>query len=89
MNKTTKFLINVSLGVQISCINSEENSNTASTDKIKIESQGVNIDYDDIKNGDTTLLFIHGWNIDKTYWANQIAFFSFTCIVTIYFTITT
>ena len=45
-------------------------------EKIKIENQGVNIVYDDAKIGETVLLFIHGFGIDKSYWTNQTAFFS-------------
>ena len=26
--------------------------------------------------GDTTLFFIHGWNLDATYWQNQVTEFS-------------
>jgi pimeloyl-ACP methyl ester carboxylesterase len=37
----------------------------------KIENKGVNIVYDDSKKGDTTLVFIHGWGINKSYWKNQ------------------
>jgi sigma-B regulation protein RsbQ len=36
----------------------------------------VKIDYNIYGRGDTTLLFIHGWNIDQTYWANQVSSFS-------------
>ena len=41
-----------------------------------VQDNGVNIDYTDSKNGDTTLLFIHGWGINKTYWTNQATYFS-------------
>lgn len=50
-------------------------SKVTSNDLIKIDNQGVNIDYTDSKIGDTTLLFIHGWGINKTYWINQVAHF--------------
>lgn len=45
-------------------------------EKIKIENQSVSIEYDDSKIGDTVLLFIHGFGIDRTYWTNETAFFS-------------
>lgn len=44
--------------------------------KIEVNNQGVRIDYTDSKVGDTVLLFIHGWGINQTYWADQVAHFS-------------
>lgn len=41
-----------------------------------IQNNGVLIDYTDSKRGDTTLMFIHGWGINKTYWNEQVAHFS-------------
>lgn len=48
-----------------------------SVDKQKqiIKDRGVNIDYTDTGHGDTTLLFVHGWCLNKTYWASQVKFF--------------
>lgn len=43
--------------------------------KIKIVSNNVYIDYTDTGSGDTTLLFVHGWCINKTYWENQVIYF--------------
>lgn len=68
-------LFTVLIVLQYSCNNPATNSKTTSLKKIKIENQGVNIDYSDTRVGDTTLLFIHGWNINKSYWASQITFF--------------
>lgn len=36
----------------------------------------VRLNYKLTGAGDTTLLFIHGWNLDQTYWQNQVADFS-------------
>ena len=44
--------------------------------KIEVEDQGVKIAYTDTGKGDTTLLFVHGWCINKSYWTDQVAFFS-------------
>lgn len=41
-----------------------------------IKNNGVNIAYIDTHKGDTTLLFVHGWCINKGYWGNQLAYFS-------------
>jgi len=40
-----------------------------------VNNQGVNISYTDTGKGDTTLLFVHGWCLNKSYWTNQEAFF--------------
>jgi len=76
MNNITKTLISISLLFQYACNNADPSAKTVSTTPVKIENQGVNIVYSDSKTGDTVLLFIHGWAIDQSYWANQVAFFS-------------
>jgi len=76
MNSVSKFCIGVLFFLQYACNNSDTNSKATSLEKIKVENKGVNIDYFDSRVGDTTLLFIHGWNIDKTYWENQADYFS-------------
>jgi pimeloyl-ACP methyl ester carboxylesterase len=50
-------------------------SSSPSTTKTQIHDQGVNIAYTDTGSGDTTLLFVHGWCINKGYWSNQVAYF--------------
>jgi len=40
-----------------------------------VKNQNVIIDYTDTHTGDTTLLFVHGWCINKTYWSDQVAYF--------------
>lgn len=52
----------------------------SSTDKSNatvptISSLGSTIAYTDTHKGDTTLLFIHGWGINRGYWESQINFF--------------
>jgi pimeloyl-ACP methyl ester carboxylesterase len=51
-------------------------SSSTSTAKTQIHDQGVNIAYTDTGSGDTALLFVHGWCINKGYWSNQVAYFS-------------
>lgn len=41
----------------------------------KISSQGTDIAYYDSGSGDTTLLFVHGWDINKEYWTQQVEHF--------------
>ena len=44
--------------------------------KIKIRNNQVEISYYQQGKGDTILLFLHGWCIDKTYWNCQLNYFS-------------
>ena len=43
-----------------------------STDKIQINNNGVLINYETCGEGNITLLFVHGWAINQTYWAKQV-----------------
>jgi pimeloyl-ACP methyl ester carboxylesterase len=43
---------------------------------ISIDNNGVKIAFTDTGKSDTTLLFVHGWAINKEYWANQVLYFS-------------
>ena len=40
-----------------------------------IHNHGINIAFTDTGKSDTTLLFIHGWAINKGYWADQLSYF--------------
>ncbi len=44
--------------------------------QITIRDKQVEINYFQQGQGDTTLLFLHGWCINGTYWANQFEYFS-------------
>ncbi len=44
-------------------------------DPKNVSDNGVHIDYTDTGKGDTTLFFVHGWCLDKSYWDDQAAFF--------------
>ena len=74
--KLVKVLAGVLLLIQCACTNSTPDSKTGASEHITIDNQGVVIEYTDTRKGDTTLLFIHGWAIDQTYWTNQVTFFS-------------
>lgn len=41
----------------------------------EIYNLGSRIDYDMSGEGDTTLLFVHGWCINKSYWESQMKYF--------------
>ena len=40
-----------------------------------IERDGITIEYSDCGEGPVTLLFVHGWNINKEYWEAQMDYF--------------
>ncbi len=44
--------------------------------QVTIRDKQVEINYFQQGQGDTTLLFLHGWCIDGTYWENQVDYFS-------------
>ena len=44
--------------------------------QISIRDKQVEINYYQQGQGDTTVLFLHGWCIDGTYWKNQVEYFS-------------
>ncbi|WP_337042094.1 alpha/beta fold hydrolase [Emticicia sp. 17c] len=82
-----KIFIGLLAGLQLSCGNTTTSSNTLSfstdttkkttvLENIKVENKGVVIKYDDSKKGDTTLVFVHGWGINRTYWEKQTPFFA-------------
>src|ERR1700733_11580419 len=66
------------LGLQFSCNNGADQQPVASAPAAhpEISRDGVHIDYSENGKGDTTLLFLHGWAIDKTYWDAQVAHFA-------------
>ena len=47
-------------------------------DQVTIRDKQVEINYFQQGQGDTTLLFLHGWCIDGMYWKNQVDYFSET-----------
>lgn len=66
----------VTFAVSIFLVSCENCSNKTQFVKLEVQNQGVKIDYTDNGKGDTTLLFVHGWCINKSYWTDQVAFFS-------------
>lgn len=44
--------------------------------KVKVQDNNVNIAYTDTGKGDTTLLFVHGWALNRGYWSNQVNYFN-------------
>lgn len=61
-----------------SCAESNQKTKDMKNEKpkeIKVINDGIIIDYNVCGEGDTTLLFVHGWCINKEYWSNQIEVF--------------
>ncbi|MEX8548310.1 MAG: alpha/beta fold hydrolase [Mucilaginibacter sp.] len=75
MKKEILLFVSIAFTSCLTCCNNASNNNTQSN-KLNIQNQGVKIAYTDQGNGDTTLLFVHGWCINKTYWTNQVAYFN-------------
>lgn len=59
-----------------SCSHKKTNLSAEDPNKIAIRNNGVDIAYCDTGKSDTTLLFVHGWAINKGYWAGQKDFFA-------------
>jgi pimeloyl-ACP methyl ester carboxylesterase len=60
----------------ISCNNGKRPADTVMNDSVTaIHNNGVNIAFTDTGKSDTTLLFVHGWAINKSYWSNQVSYF--------------
>ena len=65
-----KFFILFSAIILFSCSNEPDRKENAS-----VKVNDVSIVYDQCGNGDTTLLFVHGWCINKDYWDIQSEYF--------------
>jgi pimeloyl-ACP methyl ester carboxylesterase len=74
MNKRAILLIVIaSLSVSVS---KAQEPKSMIAKQIAIRDKQVEINYFQQGQGDTTLLFLHGWCIDGTYWKNQVDYFS-------------
>lgn len=79
MNKKAILLIVVASLLSNASKAQTQNSMTAK--QVTIRDKQVEINYFQQGQGDTTLLFLHGWCIDGTYWKNQVDYFSKTYTV--------
>lgn len=43
--------------------------------EVRVDNNGVFVAHKSCGEGDTTLLFVHGWAIDQTYWSGQVEAF--------------
>ncbi|MFA5805769.1 MAG: alpha/beta hydrolase [Melioribacteraceae bacterium] len=51
-------------------------SNIIPQNQSVLSKDGVEIVYDAVGNGEQTLVFVHGWSCDKSYWNDQVKTFS-------------
>jgi PBP1b-binding outer membrane lipoprotein LpoB len=52
------------------------NSAVDRKENVTAKVNNTTIAYNQYGNGDTTLLFVHGWCINKEYWSEQSKYFS-------------
>jgi pimeloyl-ACP methyl ester carboxylesterase len=76
MNKKAVLLI--VLASLVSNVSKAQNQKRMTTKQITIREKKVEINYFQEGQGDTTLLFLHGWCIDGMYWKYQVDYFSKT-----------
>ena len=68
-------LLFFSLIISYSCTSETEEGQKQALlpEKVELNNEGVFIHHQLLGEGDTTLLFVHGWCIDQSYWDQQIA----------------
>lgn len=69
------FSLITSIVLWYACTQHPQNKKAIDKPVIKINNRGVNIAYADTGKGDTTLLFVHGWCINKSYFNEQAKYF--------------
>jgi len=74
MNK--KAILLIVLASLSGSVSKAQTPKTMTAKQITIRDNQVEINYFQQGQGDTTLLFLHGWCIDGTYWKNQVEYFS-------------
>jgi pimeloyl-ACP methyl ester carboxylesterase len=74
MNK--KAILLIVIATLSGSVSKAQTQKSMTAKQITIRDQQVEINYFQQGKGDTTLLFLHGWCIDGTYWKNQVDYFS-------------
>jgi len=72
-SKAILLIIIASLSGSVSKAQTEEGMTAK---QVTIRDKQVEINFYQQGEGDTTVLFLHGWCIDGTYWENQVEYFS-------------
>jgi pimeloyl-ACP methyl ester carboxylesterase len=69
-------VITLFICLQFACGNHKTSTAVSNTNPLTVIQNGpVKIAYTDNGKGDTTLFFVHGWGINKSYFANQVDHF--------------
>jgi len=76
MNKQAILLIVIAS--LLSNVSKAQTQERMTAKQVTIRDKQVEINYFQQGQGDTTLLFLHGWCIDGMYWKNQVDYFSKT-----------
>jgi len=71
-----KAILLIVIAALIASVAKAQTLKTMTAKQIAIRDNNVEINYLQQGQGNTTLLFLHGWCIDATYWNNQIEYFS-------------
>jgi pimeloyl-ACP methyl ester carboxylesterase len=74
----TKVILFIAVASLLGSVSMAQTPKGMAAKQITIRDQQVEINYFQQGQGDTTLLFLHGWCIDGTYWENQLESFSKT-----------
>lgn len=72
----SNILVTFFISVICSCSNNDTQKKNESVHHQVLTYEGLDIVYTDTQKADITLLFIHGWGINQTYWQDQILHFS-------------
>lgn len=81
MNRSTTLLCLCIVLAFISCRDNTQNSKETTSDPttndstVAINNKGVYINHHQCGDGELTLLFVHGWCINQTYWTSQFDHF--------------
>jgi pimeloyl-ACP methyl ester carboxylesterase len=73
-----KAILIIVIASLLSNVSKAQTPKSMTAKQITIRNKQVEINYFQQGKGDTTLLFLHGWCIDGTYWKNQVKYFSKT-----------
>jgi len=75
MKSTSKFLFFLSATIIMSCGEVDQNAEETkleTTAAVSVNNNGMFISHKSYGEGDFTLLFVHGWCINQTYWSKQV-----------------
>jgi pimeloyl-ACP methyl ester carboxylesterase len=72
----TKAILLIVIAALLSNASKAQTPKSMTAKQITIRDKQVEINYFQQGQGDTTLLFLHGWCIDGAYWENQVEYFS-------------